>query len=132
MELQDQMERDWSRYYRNQPPLEFDTSANQHFFHSELKSNSAMPEKNSDHYCSIWADAESTRVQSCNSRSFAMDARIRLDHLKSGCKSALDKSLYNFNCQKDSWDRETNEEESALDLVELLDVEDDLKDEESW
>lgn len=132
MELQDQTERDWSRYYCNRPPLEFDTSANHHFFHSELKSNSAKLEKNSDHYCSIWADAEPTRVQSCNSHSFAMDARIRLDSLKSGYKFALDGQLYNFNCQKDSWDNEPHEEESALDLVELLDVEDDLEDEESW
>ncbi|KAK9536355.1 hypothetical protein VZT92_006142 [Zoarces viviparus] len=41
--------------------------------------------------------------------------------------------LYNYNCQKDLWDREEpEEEESALDSVELLDVEDDVRDEESW
>nr|XP_020454522.1 SLAIN motif-containing protein-like [Monopterus albus] len=58
-------------------------------------------------------------------------------HLKAGCNSALtcsgiDTVLYNFNCQKDLWENESEEEESALDLVELLDVEDDVQDEESW
>lgn len=131
-ELRHLMERDWSSYGFNRPPLERDTGANHHVFHSELKSNSAELEKNSDYYCSIWADAEPTRVQSCNSHSFAMDARIRLDNLKSGCKSAWDRPLHNVNGQKDSWEDETNEEESVLDSVELLDLEDDLEDEERW
>lgn len=63
-----------------------------------------------------------------------MDARIRLDNLKSGYKSSLDRPLYNFNCQKDTLDSDIKEEESALDLVELIDVEDDVEDEdeESW
>ena len=68
-----------------------------------------------------------------------MDARIRLDSLKSGCNSpatprARDGKLFNYNSQDDSWDSEESEEEeeSALDLVELLDVEDDARDEENW
>lgn len=45
----------------------------------------------------------------------------------------MDEMLYNYNGQKDIWDcEESQEEESALDLVELLDVEDDVQDEESW
>lgn len=67
-----------------------------------------------------------------------MDARIRLDKLKSGCNSPLpcsatDGMLKNYNFQKDNWDsEESQEEESALDCVELLDVEEDVQDEESW
>ncbi|KAI3373567.1 hypothetical protein L3Q82_022157 [Scortum barcoo] len=99
---------------------------------SELKSSSDPD------CCSIWTDAEQPRVKRCNSRSFAMDARIRLDSLKSGCNSPLpyhsmDGMFYNYKCQKDLWDcEESQEEKSALDLVELLDVEDDVQDEESW
>lgn len=45
----------------------------------------------------------------------------------------MDGMLYNYNCQKDTWDcEESQEEESALDLVELLDVEDDVQDDERW
>lgn len=138
MELHDQFKSDWSRYFCHQPPVELDTSTNHHLLCSELKSNSVRLEGDSDPYCSIWMDAEQARVKGCNSRSFAMDARIRLDSLKSGCSSpvpsrSMDGMLYNYNCQKDIWDcGESQEEESALDLVELLDVEDDVQDEESW
>ncbi|XP_074467951.1 SLAIN motif-containing protein-like [Sebastes fasciatus] len=137
MELQNQLTGDWRRYFCNQPPVEFDTSANHHLLCKELKSSSVRLEGNSDPYYSVWTDAERARVKSCNNRSFAMDARIRLDNLKSGCNNspccATDGMLYNYNCQKDLWDREeSQEEESALDLVELLDVEDDVQDEESW
>lgn len=127
MELQDQLKGDWSRYFCNQPPVEFDKS-------------SVRPWGNSDPYCSIWTDAEQTRFKNCNNRSFAMDARIRLDSLKSGCNSpspcrALDSVLDNY---KDPWDseesqeEESQEEESALDSVELLDVDDTVQDEENW
>uniref|UniRef100_A0A8P4KR91 SLAIN motif-containing protein-like n=2 Tax=Dicentrarchus labrax TaxID=13489 RepID=A0A8P4KR91_DICLA len=67
-----------------------------------------------------------------------MDARMRLDSLKSGCNSplpcvAMDGMLYNYDCEKDPWDSEdSQDEESALDLVELLDVDDDVQDEENW
>ncbi|XP_031713234.1 SLAIN motif-containing protein-like [Anarrhichthys ocellatus] len=137
MDLQNQLTGDWSSYFSNQPPVGFDASANRHLLCSELRGSSVRLEDNSDPYCSIWKDAERARVKSCNSRSFAMDARIRLNNLKSGCNSLLpccatDGMLYNYNCQKDLWDREEpEEEESALDSVELLDVEDDVRDEES-
>lgn len=138
MELQDHLKSDWSRYFCHRPPPEFDASSNHHPLCSELKSGSPRPEGGSDPYCSIWKDAERARVKNCNNRSFAMDARLRLDSLKSGCNSPLPCNvmggmLYNLNCQKDLWDSdESQEEESALDLVELLDVEDDVKDEEKW
>lgn len=137
MELRDQLKNDRNRYFCNQPPLESDTSANCHLFRSELKSSSVRLEGSSDPFCSIWTDTEPARVKSCNSRSFAMDARIRLDNLKSRCNSplpghAFDGTLYNYHSQKDLWDSESKEDESVLDLVELLDVEEDMQDEESW
>ncbi|GLD46952.1 SLAIN motif-containing protein-like protein [Lates japonicus] len=138
MELQDhQLKSDWSRYFCNQPPVQLDTSANHHLFYGELRSNPVRLEGGSDPYCSIWMDTEPARFKSCNSRSFAMDARIRLDNLKSGSNSplpycAMDGTMYRYNCQEDLWDSEPREEESALDLVELLDVEDDVEDEERW
>ncbi|XP_050934758.1 SLAIN motif-containing protein-like [Lates calcarifer] len=138
MEPQDQQpKRDWSLYFCNQPPVQLDTSANHHLFYGELRSNPVRLEGGSDPYCSIWMDTEPARFKSCNSRSFAMDARIRLDNLKSGSNSplpycAMDGTLYRYNCQEDLWDSEPREEESALDLVELLDVEDDVEDEERW
>ncbi|XP_070839787.1 SLAIN motif-containing protein-like isoform X1 [Chaetodon trifascialis] len=138
MELQDQLKNDWSRYFCDRPPLEFDKSSNHHLLCSELKSSSVRPEGDSDPYCSIWKDAERARIKNCNNRSFAMDARMRLDSLKSGCNlrlpcNVMGGMLHNYNCQKDLWDSdESQEEESALDLVELLDVEDDVKDEENW
>ncbi|KAG7223262.1 hypothetical protein INR49_015618, partial [Caranx melampygus] len=104
---------------------------------SNLKSSSVKQEGSSDPYSSMWPDTEPARFKSCHSQSFAMDARIRLDHLKSGCKSpspscAVDGTLFNYSCQKETWGSESKEEESALDLVELLDVEDEEQDEESW
>ncbi len=138
MELQDQMENDWSRYFCRQPKVDFETSANHHSLCSELKSSSMRLEGISDPYCSIWTDAEQERVKSSNNHSFAMDARIRLDHLKSGCNSplpccAVDRMLNTCTCQQDLWDsEESEEEESALDLVELLNVEHDAQDEENW
>lgn len=136
------MDSDWSRYFRDQPspPGEYDTDP--HLRCSELNSNSAGPDDDSDPLCSIWTYAGQAQAKSCNSRSFAMDARIRLESLKSGCNSpvtprARDGKLLNYNSQDDSWDSEESEEEeeeeeSALDLVELLDMEDDARDEENW
>ncbi|TDH04821.1 hypothetical protein EPR50_G00136470 [Perca flavescens] len=138
MEFQNLLKIDWSQYFCNRPQVEFDTSSKHHLLCSELKSSSVRLESNSDPYCSIWTDAQQARVKSCNNRSFAMDARIRLDNLKSGCNSPLpcgatDRMLFNYNFQKDLWDsEESQEEESALDSVELLDVEDNVQDEESW
>ncbi|XP_029029263.1 SLAIN motif-containing protein-like [Betta splendens] len=116
MELQEQVEHDWSRYYSN------------HHLHSELKSSSAKLENDSDYYCSIWTHEE-PRLRGCNSYSFAVDARKRLEHLKSGYKPTVDRPLCKMTCQSDI---ETKREESALDLVELIDVEDEEEDEESW
>ncbi|XP_044227075.1 SLAIN motif-containing protein-like [Thunnus albacares] len=132
MELQDQVRSDWGHYFCNQPPVEFGTSANHHLFHGELLSSSVRSEGNS---ALIWTDTEPTRVKSCNGRSFAMDARIRLDHLKSRSNSpspccSMDGTLYNY--QKDLWDGEMQEMQSVLDSVELLDLEDNVEDEESW
>lgn len=138
MELQDPLNIDWSRYDCHQPPVECDTSANHRLLRGELKSSPVRQEGNSDPCCSIWPGAERAAVESCSNRSFAMDARMRLDHLKSGCGSPLpgrpvDGMLYNYNRQEDLWDsEESQEEESALDVVELLDVKDDVQDEESW
>lgn len=62
-----------------------------------------------------------------------MDARIRLDSLKSGYNSPLPAMEGMLDSYKDPWDsEESQEEESALDTVELLDVEDDVQDEENW
>nr|XP_040036594.1 SLAIN motif-containing protein-like isoform X1 [Gasterosteus aculeatus aculeatus] len=124
MDLQNQLSSDWSPYFYNLQLLSFNTRSNQ--------------EGNPDPYCSAWKDAEQAKAKSCNNRSFAMEARIRLNNLKSGCNSpvpsrATDGLLYNYNFVEDLWDREElAEEESALDSVELLDVEDDVRDEESW
>ncbi|KAK1882790.1 SLAIN motif-containing protein-like [Dissostichus eleginoides] len=135
MELQNQLQGDWSPYICNQPPEEFDTRPNHHHLCNELTNNSVQLKRNSDPYCSIWKDTEQTEVKNCNNRSFAMDARIRLDHLKSGCHSpsSTDGMLYKYNRKNDSWDSEdSREEDSALDSVELLEVEEGEQDEESW
>lgn len=124
MELQDQVEPDWSRYYSSLQPVD-------RFLQLELESSSAKLESDSGHYCSIFTDEE-PRLQSCNSYSFALDARIRLEHLKSGYKPGLDRPPCKINCQRDAWDVELKQEESALDLVELIDVEAGVEDEESW
>ncbi|TKS83472.1 SLAIN motif-containing protein-like [Collichthys lucidus] len=126
MELQDHLKSDWRRYFCNQPPVKFDTSENHHLL------SPVRLEGNSDSYGNIWtSDAEQTRVKGWTSQSFAMDARMRLDSLKSGCNSPL--PCCNYNSRKESWDsEEPQDEESALDSVELLDVEDDEQDEENW
>lgn len=133
LQLQDQMDSDWNRYFGNHPSMEFDM--NPHLICNEVGSSCVQPEDNSEAYRNIWNDAQ---VKNSNSRSFAMDARIRLDHLKSGCNSPVsccmsDSTLYNYNYEKDLWEcKETEEEQSALDLVEILDIADDVQDEESW
>lgn len=137
MEIQDHMKSDWRRYFCNRPPVDFDTTTKCCFFCSDVRGSSVRQEGNSDPYCSRWPDTEPAMFKSCHSQSFAMDARIRLDHLKSGCKSpspssAVDGTLFNSSCEKETWGSESEEKESALDLVELLDVEDEEQDEESW
>ncbi|KAM6983557.1 SLAIN motif-containing protein-like [Tautogolabrus adspersus] len=139
MELhQGLMESDWSQHFSHQPPEECDTSSNLHLLLSELKSSTGRQEENSDPYSSIWTHTEQPRITSCNNNSYSMDARLRLDNLKAGCNSllpfpAVEGILYSYNRQKDLWKKEEPEDkESALDLVELLDVEEDVMDEESW
>lgn len=117
MEFQDEMESDWS--FCSQLPTELDKS-------------SGRLEANSDPYCSIWTDSKQARTQSCNNQSFAMNARMRLDSLKSGYNSTLPAMEEMLDSYKDAWEsEESQEEESALDTVELLDVE-DVQDEENW
>lgn len=130
MELHNQMESDWSRHF-NQAPVEVDANANHKLFCSELKSSSLKLESNSNPHCSIWTGADPGTVKSCSGWSFAMDARIRLENLKSGYNSLSDRQ-FNFTCPKDPWESEPEGDETALDLVELLDLEDDVQDEERW
>lgn len=64
-----------------------------------------------------------------------MDARLRLESLKSGYNSGLTRCAVDgmLDNSKDVGDgEETQEEESALDSVELLDVAEDAQDEENW
>lgn len=132
MELQDHAMSDWSQY--DLPA----TGVNHRLLFSELKSSCVWPQGSFDAPCNIWTATEPARVKTCSSQSFAMDARIRLDSLKSGCNPPLPycatkRMLYNSNCGKELWDsEESQKEESALDLVEILDIEDDEQDEESW
>lgn len=121
MEIQDQLQSDWSRYFHNQPPAAFDRS-------SAMTLGSAA-----DPHCNIWMEAEQTAARNYNNLPFAMNARLRLESLKSGYSSAsprcvtgglLDK--YKHLCDDE------DSQESILDSVELLDVEDDVQDEESW
>lgn len=129
MEFQDEMKSDWRPYFCNNPAVDFDTGVNRHSLLSEVK---GMWLEN------IWSNAEPMRVNSCSSHSFAMDARRRLDSLKSGCDSPVPRcttgrTLYRYNPENDLWDSEDSEdEESTLDLVEALEMDDDKQDEESW
>lgn len=136
-EMEGQVTNDWTLFFCNQPPVDLDKSANHHVFHSKLKSSSIRPEGFSEPYHSIWTDTEPARGKSCSSRSLATDARIRLNHLKSGSKSpppwrVMDGTINRFNCQKERRERESQDVKSVLDLVELLEVEDDVEDEERW
>lgn len=122
MELEDQTKSDWSHFFCRQPLVAFEK-------------NSARLEGDSDPYCGIWTDAERAIIKSCDNRSFAMNARLRLESLKSGYNSALTRWAVDgmLDNSKDVGDgEETQEEESALDSVELLDVAEDAQDEENW
>ncbi|XP_075344002.1 SLAIN motif-containing protein-like [Odontesthes bonariensis] len=129
MELQNNMMISGEQYFCYQPQVEFDTGINHHLLSRELKSSCEQLEGRPDPHCNVWTDSEPARIN-CNGKSFAMDARIRLDSLKSGCDiplpcCAIDSTLYSCNGEKD------HSEQSALDLVEILDIEDDMQDEES-
>lgn len=130
MELQDRTNSYWSQYFCDQPQMEFDGIA------SPYSLNDVEPEEHLDPYCTVWIDSEPAKIK--RARSFAMDARKRLDSLKSSCKSHspvcdVDIKLYKYNVEKDLWvDEDSQTEQSALDLVEILDLEDSMLDEESW
>jgi len=130
MELQDCMRSSEEQYFCYRPQVECDTGVNHHLLSRELKSSCEELEGHPDPHSNVWTDSEPARI-SCNGKSFAMDARIRLDSLKSGCDiplpcCAIDSTLYSCNNEKDP------SEQSALDLVEILDIEEDMQDEESW
>lgn len=100
---------------------------------AEIDKSSVRMEAGWDPYCSMWMDAEGARAK--NHRSFATDARIRLDSLNSSYNSPLPRCVISgmWDKYKDfSGNEESLEEESALDAVELLDIEDDAQDEENW
>ncbi|MEQ2265752.1 hypothetical protein XENORESO_012039 [Xenotaenia resolanae] len=137
MEHQDHMKSSWRQFLCSQRQVEFGASVNRHAIGYEVKNSSEQLE---EQYCNVWTDSETepARVKNCTSRSFAMDARIRLDSLKSGCNSpqpwsSSDNTLYYYDSEKDVWDDEDLEkEQSALDVVEILDMEESMEDEESW
>lgn len=122
MELEDQTKSDLGLYLCKQPLVAFEKC-------------SVRLEGNCDPYYNIWMDAERAVVKSCNNQSFAADARLRLESLKSGYNSALTRWAMDSmldNC-RDLWDGEqTWQEDSALDSVELLEVGEDAQDEENW
>ncbi|KAK7925575.1 hypothetical protein WMY93_007885 [Mugilogobius chulae] len=81
---------------------------------------------NSNPYCNYWMQSYSG--------SYAMDARIRLETLKSGSSSpvpTMNESFYSYDFSKDIWEIGKNEL-SALDSVDLIDVEVEEEDEETW
>lgn len=121
MEFQDHLESDGSRYLHNQPPAAFD------------RGSGTTAGRSADAHCNIWMDTERTATRNYNNLSLAMNARLRLESLKSGYNSAsprcvtgglLDK--YKHLCDDE------DSQEAILDSLELLDVEDDVQDEESW
>lgn len=71
-----------------------------------------------------------------HSGSYAVDARIRLETLKSGSSSpvptsSVNGSMYSYNYSKDIWEIGLSEV-SALDSLDLIDVERLEDNEESW
>lgn len=122
MELEDQTKSDLGLYFCNQPLV-------------ALENGSVRLDGNCHPYRNIWMDAGPVAVKSCNNRSFAADARLRLESLKSGYNSALTRWAMDsmLDSCRDHRDGEQNlEEESALDSVELLEVGEDGQDEENW
>ncbi|CAG5875420.1 unnamed protein product [Menidia menidia] len=130
MELRDNTKSGMEQFYY-QSQMELDTSLNSRLLNQELTSSCVQLEGRPDPHSNIWTDSEPARTKNSTGRSFAMDARIRLDSLKCGCNSPLTccatKNTSNhFDSEKDV------SIQSALDLVEILDIEDDMQDEESW
>ncbi|XP_038150437.1 SLAIN motif-containing protein-like [Cyprinodon tularosa] len=138
MEHQDPVKRSWRKCLCCQRQVEFGGMVKRHEIANEVKGSSVQLEEQSDIYWDLWTSVEPARVKNCNGRSFAMDARKRLDSLKSGCNSpqpwdSSDSPLYYYDREKDLWDGEDPEvEQSALDVVDILDLEGNLEDEEIW
>ncbi|XP_054899988.1 SLAIN motif-containing protein-like [Poeciliopsis prolifica] len=138
MEHQDHTKGSGREYLCGQTEAEFGATVNRPPIGGEVKSSNAQLDEQAHLYCNFWTDSEPARVKNWRSRSFAMDARIRLDSLKSGCNSPQpwgnsDNSLYYYDSEKDLWnDGDVEEEQSALDVVEILDMEESVGDEESW
>ncbi|XP_032431866.1 SLAIN motif-containing protein-like [Xiphophorus hellerii] len=138
MEHQDHTKSSWREYSCSQTQAEFGATANWPAISGEVKSSNAQLDEQAHLYCNFWTDSEPARVKNWTSRSFAMDARLRLDSLKSGCNSPQpwgnsDNSLYYYDSEKDLWNGgDVEEEQSALDVVEILDIEESIGDEESW
>lgn len=114
MEFQDHLRSDPGSAFPSQPPAEFDRSSGK---------TAGGP---ADPYCSVWNHCK---------RSFATDARLGLEGLTSGYNSASPRCFtggvvgkYGHPCDKE----DSQEEESILDSVELLDVEAGVQDDESW
>ncbi|XP_078787381.1 SLAIN motif-containing protein-like isoform X2 [Oryzias latipes] len=124
-DVQDHSESSWYQYFCSQ--AEFEPRASHDPFSCELQDENQQG--------NIWADTESGQVQRCTDRSFAKDARLRLEVLKSGCDLSsccvTDSTLNSSNSEEDFSDCEETTE-SALDLVEILNIEDDEQDEQSW
>uniref|UniRef100_A0A3P9QEL8 SLAIN motif-containing protein-like n=1 Tax=Poecilia reticulata TaxID=8081 RepID=A0A3P9QEL8_POERE len=138
MEHQNHTESSWKEYLCTQTQGEFGATANWPANGGEVKSSNAHLDEQAHLYRNFWTDSEPARVKNWSSRSFAMDARIRLDSLKSGCNSPQpwgnsDDSFYYYDSEKDLWNGgDVEEEQSALDEVEILDMEESIGDEESW
>ncbi|XP_014897543.1 SLAIN motif-containing protein-like isoform X2 [Poecilia latipinna] len=138
MEHQDHTKSSWREYLCSQTQAELGAKANWPEIGGEVKSSNAHLDEQVHLYRNVWTDSEPARVKNWTGRSFAMDARIRLDSLKSGCNSPQpwgnsDDSFYYYDSEKDLWNGgHVEEEQSALDEVEILDMEESIGDEESW
>ncbi|XP_051903631.1 SLAIN motif-containing protein-like [Hippocampus zosterae] len=100
-------------------------------FNDVIKSNHPVfqAEGKSDPQPSLWADPK--RVTSCISRSFARDARTRLDFLKFGSNSQVSSGAKDGMMLNDEKEKDPGTD-TVLDLVELLELKDDKEDDESW
>lgn len=102
MDVQDLAIRNWSLDFNNV------IQSNHPVFQAEGKS---------DPHPSLWADPK--RVKSCISRSFARDARMRLDFLKYGSNSQISSGAKDGMMLNDEEEKDPGTH-TVLDLVELL------------
>lgn len=114
MDVQDLDVRNWSLDFNNV------IQSNHPVFQAEGKS---------DPHPSLWADPK--RVKSCISRSFARDARMRLDFLKYGSNSQVSSGAKDGMMLNDEEEKDPGTH-TVLDLVELLELKDDKEDDDSW